>query len=117
MSQSVAEYLENPKNPRHRHDLAKIRAFVQEQLPEAVEDMRYGMPTYSLNGHVVVALASQKHYLSLYMDVELVETYRSQLSNLNCGKSCIRFKNADDLPLGIIAKMLQETVDKQSALD
>lgn len=115
MTQSVSDYLENPKNPKHGHDLMRLRDFLQAQLPDAVEDMRYSMPTYSQNGQVVVAMASQKNYLSLYMDVDLVEEHKVELGNLDCGKSCIRFKQVDDLPLAVIATILHETIEKQSS--
>jgi uncharacterized protein YdhG (YjbR/CyaY superfamily) len=116
MPSTVHEYLENPKNPKHRDDLTRLRTFLRDQLPDAVEDLKYGMPTYSQGGDVVVAMASQKNYLSLYMDVELVEEHKSELGNLDCGKSCIRFKRVDDLPLDVIATILHETVEKQAAL-
>ena len=115
MPKTVAEYLKNPKNPKHRADLERLRIFLQEQLPDAVEDMHYGMPTYSQNGEVIVAMASQKNYFSLYMDTVLIEQHRAKLGDLNCGKSCIRFKQVDDLPLNVIAMLLRETVMKQGA--
>ncbi len=65
--------------------------------------MRYNMPTYEQD-EVVLGMASQKHYMSLYPDVELVEKYRNELSHLNCGKSCVRFKRLSDLPMEVIKK-------------
>ncbi|NDJ85363.1 MAG: DUF1801 domain-containing protein [Chloroflexi bacterium] len=115
MSDSIEHYFENLKNPNHYDDLQQLRAFLREQLPEATEDMTYGMPTYSQNNHVVASIASQKNYISLYMDMELVEQHRDELGNLNCGKSCIRFKRLDDLPLDVIGTILAETVEKQHA--
>jgi len=70
------------------------------------------MPTYELED-VVCAVASQKHYMSLYMDTFLVEKYRSTLGNLDIGKSCIRFKRINDLPLNIVKKILVETVKRK----
>ena len=116
MAASIQDYLDNPKNPKHRDDLIRLRTFLQQQLPDAEEDLKYGMPTFSQGGDVVVSMASQKNYLSLYMDVNLVEDHKSELGNLDCGKSCIRFKRVDDLPLDVIATILQETVKKQASL-
>ena len=114
MAATMSEYLTNLKNPNHLEDITQLRAFLQEHLPDAVEDLRYGMPTYSTNDQVVVAMASQKNHMSLYMDMELVEAHRAELGKLKCGKSCIRFKRLEDLPLPVIATILQETVEKQA---
>jgi uncharacterized protein YdhG (YjbR/CyaY superfamily) len=51
--------------------------------------------------------------MSLYMDTELVAKYQEELGHLNCGKSCIRFKKIDELPLETIERMIWETVEKQ----
>jgi uncharacterized protein YdhG (YjbR/CyaY superfamily) len=63
---------------------------------------------------VVVAMASQKHYMSLYLDVSLVEKYKAELKHLDCGKSCVRFNMLADLPLETIKQILIETVEKQA---
>ena len=78
------------------------------------ETMQYRMPTFELN-EVVCALASQKHYISLYMDVDLVEEHRAELAHLDVGKSCIRFKKIEDLPMDTVRQILVETVAKQQA--
>lgn len=112
---TIADYFENLKNPNHLDDLTRLRDFLRGQLPDDVtEDLRYGMPTYSQNDEVVVALASQKNYMSMYMDMALVNAHRADLDALDCGKSCIRFKRADDLPLDVIAAILHETIEKQA---
>jgi uncharacterized protein YdhG (YjbR/CyaY superfamily) len=86
-----------------------------KRAPEENENMKYRMPTYG-DDLVVCAMASQKHYMSLYLDTELVEKYRSKLDHLNLGKSCVRFRKLEDLPLDIIQIILEETVKKQAAL-
>ena len=115
MSDQLDGYFMNLKNPKHFDDLQELRGFLQSKLPGATEDLTYSMPTYSLGGDIVVAMASQKNYISLYMDMELVENHRSELGKLNCGKSCIRFKKLEELPLDVIDVILQETVEKQAA--
>ncbi len=62
------------------------------------------------------ALASQKQYMSLYMDTSLVEKYRQELAGLDVGKSCIRFKRLEDLPLETVRRILVETVENQVRL-
>jgi len=89
--------------------LQTLRKLIFEVAPDVQETMRYNMPTYE-KSDVFVAMASQKHYLSLYLDVNLVTKYQDELSHLNCGKSCVRFKRLEDLPLGTIKIMLAESL-------
>jgi hypothetical protein len=55
-------------------------------------------------------VASHKHYMSLYLDAGLVDLYRGDLARLSAGKSCIRFRRLDDLPLETVRTILRETM-------
>jgi uncharacterized protein YdhG (YjbR/CyaY superfamily) len=99
--------------PERSKALEAIRSLILDSVPGVAETMRYRMPTYELD-EVVCSFASQKHYMSLYMDTSLVEKYREELKPLDCGKSCIRFKKLDELPLDTVKRILLETVRRQS---
>ena len=81
--------------------------------------MNWGMITYQVpltrhaaaNGQPLcfAALAAQKNYLSLYfmpIDAKVLARLRAAFTQagkkFDMGKSCIRFKQADDLPLDAI---------------
>ena len=74
--------------------------------------MKYKMPTYDYAGEGLCAMASQKNYISFYMDVDSVAEHSDELSHLNVGKSCIRFTRIEKLPLDTIEQILKETVAK-----
>ena len=112
MNKKVDEYLEG-LTPERKEALATIRALILRTLPDVNETMRYRMPTYEKD-EVVCAMASQKHYISLYMDVGLVEEHRGELGHLDVGKSCIRFKDIDKLPLDTVEQILVQTVARQA---
>lgn len=112
-SSEVDDYLENLE-PERRRALEALREIILKNAPQAGESMKYRMPTYGKD-HVVCAMASQKQYMSLYLDTELVSKYRSKLDHLNLGKSCVRFRKLEDLPLDVIQRILKETVQKQAA--
>lgn len=108
-SQEVEAYLAG-LDPDRREALTALRAMVLGEVPEAVETIKYGMPTYEYQGGVLCAFASQKQYMSLYMDTGQVERHRSGLEGLSVGKSCIRFRKLDKLPLETVRTILRETV-------
>ncbi len=66
----------------------------------------------------VVALASQKNYISLYVcaieDGKYVaESHKDQLGKVSVGRSCIRFKKLEDLNLETVRKILKELQTKK----
>lgn len=73
------------------------------------------MPTYDYRGELLCAFASQQHHMRLYLDSELVEKHRPELGGLKVGKSCVRFRRLEQLPLDTVATILQETVALRSA--
>jgi uncharacterized protein YdhG (YjbR/CyaY superfamily) len=110
VSSDVDSYLAKQPDDR-REALETLRSLILQVVPQAHEAMRYGMPTYEYPGGLF-AIAAQKNYLSLYMDVNVVEKHRSELGKLDIGKSCIRFKRLDQLPLEVIQAMLVEAANQ-----
>ncbi len=113
---TVETYLRNAPQERQA-TLEHLRELVRKTIPDARETMRYKMPTYERGERVACAFASQKNYISLYLDTELLEKYGSAFAHLYTGKSCVRFKILEDLPQDTIVRILQETVVKQDALN
>ena len=126
---TVEEYLAEVPEYR-RAALAAVRQVILDHLPEGyVEMMQYGMIGYVIpleryqktyNGQPLTyaALASQKNYMTLYLmniysDSELerwfVERYEASGKKLDMGKSCVRFKNLDDLPMDLIGRAIAAT--------
>ena len=116
--------------PERREAIAAVRSVVLGNLPAGYEEvMQFGMIGYvvpfstvpkTYNGQPLqyIGLASQKNYMSLYLNnvygserVEewFVEAYRASGKKLDMGKSCVRFKRLDDLPLDLIGKTIAAT--------
>jgi len=74
--------------------------------------MEYGLPSYFLGGPSI-GFAAQKGNLALYVcEAKLVARFKSRLGTKDCGKGCIRFKEIDQLDLGVVAKMLAAAMRK-----
>lgn len=113
-SKEVDSYLQTLPDGR-REALTGLRAWIHEALPQAQDVIEYGMPG-AYQDALICSYKSQKNYMSLYMDVEIVANHKGELdeAGLNCGKSCIRFRRLEQLPQETIKKMLRETADKQA---
>lgn len=128
----MAEYLA-ALPPERRKELAKVRAVIKKQLPKGYQEtLQYGMVSYVvplalypagyLNKKDVplpyVCLAVQKNHLALYLmnvygSPQLERWFRSAWAKsgkkLDMGKSCVRFKVADDLPLDVVGEAVART--------
>ncbi len=114
--------------PDRREVLQTIRKAVNAKLPKGFEEgILYGMigwyvpfsrfpqgyhcdPTKPL---MLAALASQKQYVSFYMpyfDEKATERFQKAWAKtgkkLDMGKSCVRFKKLEDIPLELIVDTL-----------
>lgn len=124
---TVEQYLAEVSDDR-RGDVEAIRNLVLENLPDGyVETMRWGMITYEIplgtypdtyNGKPLMyaALAAQKRHLALYLtNVAFVyggeEAFKAKYletgKKLDMGRSCLRFKRAEDLALDIVAESIR----------
>ncbi len=59
---------------------------------------------------MLCAFASQKHYMSFYLDPEILQQHKELFHGLRLGKSCIRFKKLEQLSLGTIEQILADSV-------
>jgi hypothetical protein len=132
-AETVEQYLEE-LSPDRREIVAKVRKKILENLPKGyAETMNWGMISYEIpledypntyNGQPLgyLALASQKNHLSLYMlgvyrdpkqESKLKEAYKSTGKKMDVGKSCVRFRKVEDIPLDVIGELIASTSPKE----
>ena len=126
---AVSEYLEALSEDRRRV-LTAVRKTILKNLPQGYEEaMNWGLITYQVPLSVYpdtynkqplmyAALASQKNYMAVYLcNVYAIPALRKKLEagfkaagkKLDMGKSCIRFRTQDDLPLEVIGDAVAAT--------
>ena len=124
-----AAYLASLPDER-RTTLAKVRQVIRKHLPAGYrEGMNWGMISYEVplqrhpdtyNGQPLcyVALAAQKNYFAIYLTCayqdpsqlrRLQDGFRNAGKKLDMGKSCIRFRRLEDLPLEVIGAVVAST--------
>jgi len=93
---TVEEYLADVPEER-RPALETLRTLCLEELAGYEEEMQYGMASYSREGSMEVAFASQKNYISLYVRESVINANTNLLDGLSVGKGCIRFKRPEQI--------------------
>ncbi len=101
---TIAEYISGLSS-EDRPVVATLDKLVRASAPKASGSMKYGMPTYEM-GSRFIAFNAQKNYYSFYADPKVVTCYRSELQGLDVGKSCIRFRKIEDVPLATLRKIV-----------
>ncbi|MDY0236102.1 MAG: DUF1801 domain-containing protein [Gudongella sp.] len=127
--ENIQEYLEGLSDER-KFAVNKIREVLKENLPDGFhEELSYNMIGYVIphsiyeKGYHVnpdlplpfINLASQKNYIALYhsgmyMNAELLKWFEEEykkrvVTKLDMGKSCIRFKDIDNIPYDLIKEL------------
>lgn len=126
-AKTIQQYLaEMP--PERREAIEKVRETILKNLPSGYEEaLNWGMITYQVPLDVYpdtynkkplmyAALANQKNHMAvyltaIYMDEKLNQdfekSYRETGKRYDVGKSCVRFRKLDDLPLPVIADSIR----------
>jgi hypothetical protein len=123
---TVDAYLEELP-PERRAIVASMRDLVRRNLPEGYrETMNWGMisyelplerypETYNKQPLAYAALAAQKNNYTLYLNCVyqsderkkwLEREFKKAGKKLDMGKSCLHFKQLEDLPLDVVAQAI-----------
>lgn len=135
---SVKDYLAELPTDR-RAAIAAVRTVILENLDKDFEEgMQYGMIGYYVPHKIFppgyhcdpaqplpyATLASQKNHMALYLmclyvDGEHQNWFRAAWAKsgkkLDMGKSCVRFKKLEDLPLDVIGKSIARVTARKYA--
>ena len=129
-AETVKEYLESVPEERQKQ-FKKLRSIIKKNLPKGFkETMSYGMIGYVVPHKLYpdgyhckpelplpfVNLASQKNFVAIYhsgiyADPKLMKWFTTEFPKhsdrkLDMGKSCIRFKKIDEIPMELIGELM-----------
>jgi uncharacterized protein YdhG (YjbR/CyaY superfamily) len=104
-AQNIDEYIATfPKNIQKK--LQEVRQAITKAVPEAVETIKYDIPTFTLNGNLI-SFGAWKNHIGLYPVPRRVEEFNKELSAYDGAKSTIKFSFDNPLPLALIAKIVK----------
>jgi hypothetical protein len=135
-AKTVQEYLD--QLPDHRREaISAVRDVMLKNLPKGFEEgMQYGMIGYFVPHSVYpdgyhcnpkeplpyASLAAQKNYMSIYLMCIygdeahrdwFVEAWNKTGKKLDMGKSCVRFKKLEDVPLKVVGQAMKRVSVKK----
>jgi len=125
-AKTIEQYISELPAER-REAIQKVRQIVLENLPEGYQEtMNWGMisyevplstypNTYNKKPLMYAALASQKNHMAIYLSgiyineqarQDFESAYKATGKRFDVGKSCVRFRKLEDLPLELIGKAI-----------
>lgn len=136
-SKTVPEYIDSLP-PERKQAISAIRKVILKNLPKGFqEEMNYGMIGYVVPHKIYpdgyhcdptlplpfLGLASQRNFIAIYhmgiyAQPKLLEWFQDECrvhstKKLDMGKSCIRFKKPEDVPLDLIGELVTKMTPQQ----
>lgn len=109
---SYKQYLDSLPAERRR-EIERVWGLVREHIPDGyTEEIGTKFLSFKAGADWYVALANQKNYISLYLTpLYVFPEVKAKLDaaaskKLKCGKSCINFQRAEELPLEVIGEIV-----------
>jgi len=132
-AKTVQEYLDQLPEER-RAVVAAVRDLILRHLPKGYQEainfgaINYVIPlerfpnTYNKQPLSYIALAAQKNHYALYLmcvygdpkrHAWLKDEFKKAGKKLDMGKSCLRFRKLDDLPLDVMAQVISSVTPEK----
>jgi uncharacterized protein YdhG (YjbR/CyaY superfamily) len=93
--------------------LLQVRATIKKAAPNAEEAIKYGIPTFVLNGNLV-HFGGFKNHIGFYPAPNGIEAFKKELSRYSGAKGSVQFPLDKPLPLALITKIVKFRVKKNS---
>jgi uncharacterized protein YdhG (YjbR/CyaY superfamily) len=86
--------------------LETIRTAIRKAAPQAEEDIKYAIPTFTLNGNLV-HFAAFKNHIGFYPAPTGIEAFKKETAPYEAGKGSLQFPLDSPLPLALVTKIVK----------
>lgn len=102
--------------PEVKKVMEKIRQVIRQVAPDAIETIKYGIPTFVHNGNLV-HFGGYKNHVGFYPAPSGIEAFKKQLVKYQSGKGTIRFPINKPVPFDLIKQIVKFRVKQNLAKD
>jgi len=111
--ETVDDYLAQVASETARQALIRLRAIIRDEIPDAEELIKYGIPSYKQAGYVVSFAAYKKH-CSLFPG-HTVRDFTEELKGYKTAKGTIQFLPDSPLPESLVRAIVRARRDENLA--
>ena len=94
---------------RPRAALARLRALVRASVPAAVECISYGVPTFKLEGRMLLSYAAARNHCSFFPG-GVVAQFADELGEYSTSKGTVRFAPERPIPVALLRRIVRACV-------
>src|SRR5690349_3771273 len=102
---TIDGYIANFPRETQKH-LNDVYATIKKLAPQAEEAIKYGMPTFVLNGNLI-HFAGYEHHVGLYPTPTGIDAFKKDLSKYKQGKGSVQFPLDKPMPLSLITRIVK----------
>ena len=110
----VDDYLADV-SPEARATLEKLRETIRAVVPGAVEVISYQIPTFKLDGRMLVSYAAFKNHCSFFPGAAPIKAHEDELKSYQTAKGTIRFATSKPLPAALVKKLVKTRLKANEA--
>ena len=93
-----------------RASLEKLRQTIKSVVPEAVEVISYGIPTFKLDGRMLVSYAAFAEHCSFFPGAGPVDEHEAELKSFQTSKGTVRFTSTRPLSAALVKKLVKTRI-------
>jgi uncharacterized protein YdhG (YjbR/CyaY superfamily) len=107
---TIDDYLERLPT-EDRESLERLRKIIKSIVPDATEEISYGIQTFRYKGKYLVGFGAAKKFCSFYtMNGSYIDEHKDELVDYECTKSAIHFTLEKPLPVGLVKKIVKTRI-------
>ncbi len=108
---TIEEYVANyPKSVQLTLD--EIRRLIKKLVPDAIETISYGIPTYKYKGKNLIHFAAYGKHIGLYPGSQAIELFKGDLTDYKTSKGTIQFPLDKPIPLELVSKIVRSNIEE-----
>lgn len=111
---TIDEYLA-PFGKEQRAALEKLRKDIKSAAPKAEECISYQIPTFRLNGKMLVSFAAWANHCAFYPGPSPIGAHKEELKNYSTSKGTIRYEANNPLPALLVRKIVKTRIAEHAA--
>ena len=112
--QTIDEYLATLTSEK-RAALEKLRRAIKAAAPKAEECISYQLPSFRLNGRLLVSFAAWENHCAFYPGSFPLEFHQKELKKYDTSKGTLRFPVDSPLPATLVRKLVKARVAQNTA--
>ncbi|MCB9139434.1 MAG: DUF1801 domain-containing protein [Caldilineaceae bacterium] len=91
--------------PATQEKLTQMREILRAQAPKAEETIKYGVPTFTLNGKSVLHFGGYAKHVGFYPGSRTIEAFAAELTPYKHARGSVQFPLKQPLPVDLINRM------------